>query len=60
MELLSLTTDYDKYINEPNNRELDHLPGDYGYPLIGHSAQFLKDPFEFAQAYDAATGCCQK
>lgn len=42
-------TNYDDYIHEPNNRNLDHLPGDYGYPLIGHTFQFLKDPFEWSQ-----------
>lgn len=41
-------TNYDDYIHEPNNRNLDHLPGDYGYPLIGHTVQFLKDPFVWA------------
>lgn len=41
-------TDYDDYIHEPNNTNLDHLPGDYGYPLVGHTFQFLKDPFLWA------------
>jgi len=44
------TTNYDDYIHEPNNKNLDHIPGDYGLPLIGSSIAFLTDPFAWAQA----------
>ena len=33
------------YIHRPDNRKLDHLPGDYGKPLIGYTFAMLKDPF---------------
>ncbi len=42
-------TNYDDYIHEPNEQKLDHLPGDYGLPIVGHSLQYLKDPFPWAQ-----------
>lgn len=42
-------SDYNSYVNEPNNRDLDHLPGDYGPPFVGHTFKFLKDPFNWAQ-----------
>lgn len=42
-------TNYDDYIHEPNNKNLDHLPGEYGLPFIGQTIPFLKDPFEWAR-----------
>jgi len=42
------TTNYDDYIHEPNNKNLDHIPGDYGLPLLGHTIEYLKDPFPWA------------
>ena len=32
------------YINEKNNRDLSQIPGTYGYPIIGHTFDFLNDP----------------
>ncbi len=43
------TTDYDSYIHEPNNRELGHIPGEYGLPIIGQTIPFLRDPYEWAK-----------
>lgn len=45
----SKVTNYDDYIHEPNNRNLDSIPGDYGLPVLGHTVPFLKDPFVWAQ-----------
>ena len=56
MEIIAKHMDYEGYIHEPNNRKLDHLPGDYGMPLLGHSIQFLRDPFEWAQHYASKYG----
>jgi cytochrome P450 len=35
---------YDAYIDEKNNRDLSQIPGTYGYPVIGHTFSFLRDP----------------
>ena len=43
------TPNYDEYVHEPNNQDLEAIPGDDGWPLIGHTAQFYKDPFEWAR-----------
>lgn len=45
----SKVLDYDDYVHEPNNVDLSSIPGDTGLPLLGHSLQFYKDPFEWAQ-----------
>ncbi len=45
----SVQTNYDDYIHEPNNNNLDHIPGDYGLPLLGHTLAFAKDPFTMVQ-----------
>jgi len=34
----------ESYINEKSNRDLSLIPGTYGYPLIGHTFDFLNDP----------------
>jgi len=35
---------YNTYVNEKDNRDLSQIPGTYGYPIIGHTFDFLKDP----------------
>ena len=42
-------TDYETYIHEPTCRQLDHIPGDYGLPVLGHTFTYLKDPLPWAQ-----------
>ncbi|NRA40971.1 MAG: cytochrome P450 [Pseudomonadales bacterium] len=42
-------TNYDDYIHEPHNRNLDAIPGRYGLPFIGDSISFMKDPHKWAQ-----------
>jgi cytochrome P450 len=32
------------YLDESDNRDLAHIPGTYGSPIIGHTFDFLKDP----------------
>ncbi len=44
-------TNYDDYIHEPNCVDLDHIPGTYGWPVIGESPTFLTDPFQWAQTH---------
>lgn len=43
--------DYEDYIHEPNSRDLDHIPGNYGWPLVGHSIPYVRDPFAFAKKH---------
>ncbi|MFT7091091.1 MAG: cytochrome P450, partial [Candidatus Azotimanducaceae bacterium] len=31
-------------MNEKDNRDLSQIPGTYGYPVMGHTFDFLKDP----------------
>ncbi|MFT7686614.1 MAG: cytochrome P450 [Candidatus Azotimanducaceae bacterium] len=35
---------YDKYVYEKDNRDLSQIPGTFGYPVIGHTFDFLRDP----------------
>jgi hypothetical protein len=45
MSKTAIKTDYDEYIHEPNNNDLDHIPGDYGLPFIGKTIEFSQDPY---------------
>ena len=45
----ALKTRYEDYVNEPNCRDLDHIPGSYGPPLLGQTLEYFRDPFPFAQ-----------
>ncbi len=40
---------YGDYIHQPNATNLDHIPGDYGLPLVGHTFSYIKDPMIWAQ-----------
>lgn len=42
-------TDYNSYIHEPNNTKLDHIPGDWGMPVLGHTIEFFNEPVLWAQ-----------
>lgn len=42
-------TDYESYVNEPDNTNLSNIPGDTGLPILGHTIPFLKDPLKWAQ-----------
>lgn len=42
-------TDYQSYVNEPDNTKLDDIPGDAGLPILGHTIPFLADPLKWAQ-----------
>lgn len=42
-------TEYESYVNEPENTKLDNIPGDTGLPLLGHTVPFLTDPLQWAQ-----------
>jgi len=35
---------YDTYMDAKDNRDLSQIPGTYGYPVLGHTFDFLKDP----------------
>jgi cytochrome P450 len=37
---------YESYIHRKTNRNLAHIPGSYGYPLIGQTIQFIDSPLE--------------
>ena len=37
------------YLQEEDNSNLDHIPGEYGLPLIGKAIPFLKDPLELIE-----------
>ena len=32
------------YLHASDNQDLSHIPGTYGYPVIGHTLGFIKDP----------------
>ena len=49
-------TRYEDYIHAPNCRDLDHLPGDYGPPVIGHTLPYFRDPLPWAQRRYAEFG----
>lgn len=51
---------YGDYINQPNCDALDHIPGDYGLPIIGHTFSYLKDPLPWAQERYKKHGLLQK
>ena len=55
-----VTTNYDDYIHEPNCTKLDHIPGDFGLPLIGHTFTYLKDPLPWCQERYKKYGPLQK
>lgn len=38
------------YLQRPDNRELGHIPGDYGLPLIGNALSFGTNPLKFCDA----------
>ncbi len=40
MNVSSSTT----YFDEKDNRDLSQIPGTYGYPVVGHTFEFLNDP----------------
>ena len=42
-------TNYDEYIHEPNNENVDSIPGDRGKFLVGHGLNYLVDPLPFCQ-----------
>ena len=42
-------TNYDEYIHEPNNENIDNIPGDKGKFLVGHGLNYLVDPLPFCQ-----------
>lgn len=48
------------YVNAKDNKDLDHLPGDYGKPFIGHTFPFLMQPFETLQKIYKAHGPLSK
>jgi cytochrome P450 len=54
------TTPYGDYINQPNATNLDHIPGDYGLPLLGHTIGYLKDPLIWAQERYKKHGLLQR
>lgn len=35
------------YLERPDNRNLGHIPGDYGFPLIGNALSLGADPLKF-------------
>ena len=35
---------YNTYFNEKDNRDLSQIPGTYGYPVIGHTLDFITNP----------------
>ena len=51
---------YGDYIHQPNCNDLDHIPGDYGLPVIGHTISYVKDPFIWAQERYKKYGLLQR
>jgi cytochrome P450 len=51
---------YGDYINQPNATNLDHIPGDYGWPVVGHTFSYLKDPLPWAQERYKKYGLLQR
>ena len=44
-----MATDYESYVNEPDNTQLDDIPGDTGLAILGHTVPFIADPLKWAQ-----------
>lgn len=42
--MAAVAPSYESYIHAKNNRDLSQIPGDFGYPLIGHTLQILNNP----------------
>jgi len=42
-------TNYDLYVNEPNNEDVSSIPGDKGLPIVGHAWHYLRDPLPYMQ-----------
>ncbi|NCF20046.1 MAG: hypothetical protein GWP63_17565 [Haliea sp.] len=38
------------YLERPDNRDLRHLPGDYGIPLLGNALSLAANPMKFCDA----------
>ncbi|MEH6551669.1 MAG: cytochrome P450 [Pseudomonadales bacterium] len=38
-----------EYINQPNNTDLKHIPGEYGIPVLGKAAELFTDHLGFAR-----------
>ena len=58
--MAKVITPYGDYIHQPNATELDHIPGDYGLPLIGHTFSYLKDPLIWTQERYKQFGLLQR
>ena len=43
---MALATPPESYTKAKDNRNLNHLPGTYGHPFIGHTLPFLTRPYE--------------
>ena len=35
------------YLERPDNRDLRHIPGDYGLPLVGNALALSANPLKF-------------
>ena len=44
------------YKAAPHNRELDHIPGSYGYPLVGSSVAFMRNVLRSSRKQAARYG----
>lgn len=44
------------YVRLPDNTRLEHIPGDYGWPLLGRTLPYLKDPSALVADYRAQYG----
>jgi cytochrome P450 len=42
-------TNYDLYVNEPNNEDVSSVPGDQGKFVVGHAHRYLVDPLPYLQ-----------
>jgi len=51
---------YGDYIHQPNCEKLDHIPGDFGLPVLGHTFSYLKDPLPWTQERYKKYGLLQK
>ncbi len=46
-----MTSETADYLTQPTTQELDHIPGDYGWPLLGKAIPFSRNPMQVCEEH---------